>query len=151
MSVYSRDTKRWYHYDHPLRSLYTEEDTDLFLGGGLDGFVYILENGTTDNGSSIALDVQTKDFQGESKDIRKLFLYLKLDVNTLGATVTVKLYVDDTLAHTATVSTSARAERLLPLPQGIMGFHWRLNFTYTGSTRIRLYPCGALYLPMGVA
>jgi len=151
LAVYSRDTEHWYHYDHPLRSLYVEEDTDLALGGGLDGFVYILENGTTDNGSSIALDVDTKDFQGESKDARKLFLYLKVDMNTGGASVTVKFYVDDVLERTTTVSTSTRTERLLPLPEGTMGHHWRTNFTYTGSTRIRIYPCAALYLPLGAA
>lgn len=151
LAVYSRDTQHWYHYDHPLRSLYVEEDTDLALGGGLDGYVYILENGTTDGGSSIALDVETKDFQGESKDARKLFQYLKVDMNTLGASVTVKFYVDDVLMRTTTVSTSARAERLLPLPEGTMGHHWRANFTYTGSTRIRIYPCAALYLPLGGA
>ncbi len=151
LAVYSRDTQHWYHYDHPLRSLYTEEDTDLCLGGGLDGFVYILENGSTDNGASIALDVETKDFQGESKDARKLFLYLKVDSNTLGDAVTVKFYVDDVLKRTATVTTSTRTERLLPLPDNTMGHHWRANFTYTGSKRIRLYPCAALYLPLGAA
>ena len=151
VAVYSRDTQRWYHYDHPLRSLFREEETDLVLGGGLDGFVYVLENGSTDAGSNIALDVETKDFQGESKDIRKLFLYFKLDLNTLGQSVTVKFYVDDTLKYTTTVSTSSRSEELLSLPQAVMGHHWRINFTYTGSTRIRLYPCAALYLPMGTA
>lgn len=151
LAVYSRDTQHWYHYDHPLNSLYVEEDTDLLLGGGLDGFVYILENGTTDNGSSIALDVDTKDYQGESKDQRKLFLHLKTDMNTLGATVTVKFYVDDVLMRTTTVSTNTRAERLLPLPEGTMGHHWRVNFTYTGSTRIRIYACAALYLPLGAS
>lgn len=151
LAVYSRDTEHWYHYDHPLRSLYVEEDTDLCLGGGLDGYVYILESGTTDNGSSIALDVETKDFQGESKDARKLFLYLKVDANTLGESVTVKFYVDDVLKRTTTVTTASRTERLLPLPEGTMGHHWRANFTYTGSTRIRLYPCAALYLPLAAA
>ena len=151
LAVYSRDTQHWYHYDHPLRSLYVEEDTDLCLGGGLDGYVYILENGVTDNGASIALDVDTKDFHGESKDARKLFLYLKVDMNTLGAAVTVKFYVDDVLKRTTTVTTSTRTERLLPLPEGTMGHHWRANFTYTGSARIRIYPCAALYLPMGAA
>lgn len=151
LAVYSRDTQHWYHYDHPLRSLYVEEDTDLALGGGLDGYVYVLENGTTDNGASIALDVETKDFQGESKDSRKLFFYLKTDMNTLGASVTVKFYVDDVLKRTTTVSTSKRAERLLPLPDGTMGHHWRANFTYTGSTRIRIYPCAAIYLPLAAA
>ena len=150
LAVYSRDTKKWYHYDHPLASLYVEEDTDLCLGGGLDGFVYILENGTTDNGANIALDVETKDFQGDSKDIRKLFLHLKTDMDTQGASVTVKFYIDDTLKRTTTVSTTARAERLLPLPEAVMGHHWRATFQYTGSTRIRIYSCAAFYLPLSV-
>lgn len=151
LAVYSRDTQHWYHYDHPLNALYVEEDTDLCLGGGQDGFVYILESGSTDSGASIALDVETKDFQGDSKDIRKLFLKLKVDMNTLGADVTVKFYIDDTLASTTTVSTPGRAERLLPLPEGAMGHHWRVRFIYTGSTRIRIYQCAAVYLPLGAS
>ncbi len=151
LAVYSRDTQHWYHYDHPLNALYVEEDTDLCLGGGQDGFVYILESGSTDSGASIALDVETKDFQGDSKDIRKLFLKLKVDMNTLGAIVTVQFYIDDTLASTTTVSTSGRAERLLSLPEGVMGHHWRVRFTYTGSTRIRIYQCAAVYLPLGAS
>lgn len=151
IAVFSRDTNHWYHYDHPLNSLYVEEDTDLYLGGGQDGFVYVLENGSTDGGDDIALDVQTKDFQGDSKDIRKLFQHLKVDMNTLGEDVTVKFYVDDVLKRTATVNTTGRTERLIPLPEGTMGHHWRISFTYTGSIRIRLYSCAALYLPMSVA
>ena len=151
LAVYSRDTQKWYHYDHPLAALYVEEDTDLCLGGGHDGYVYILEHGSTDGGASIALDVDTKDFQGDSKDVRKFFLYLKTDMDTGSAAVTVKFYVDDVLKRTTTVTTSGRAERLLPLPEGTMGHHWRANFTYTGSTRIRIYSCAALYLPMGIS
>lgn len=150
LAVYSRDTQKWYHYDHPLSALYTEEDTDLCLGGGQDGFVYVLENGTTDSGAAIALDVETKDFQGDSKDVRKLFLHLKVDLDTQGAAITVKFYADDTLEYTTTVTTSARAEQRLPLPEGTMGHHWRARFQYTGSTRIRIYACAALYLPLMV-
>jgi hypothetical protein len=150
LAVYSWDTGNWYHYDHPMRSLYVEEDTDYFMGGGVDGYVSLLENGSTDAGSSIALDVETKDFRGDSIDIRKLFQHLKLNTNTGGATVTVKFYVDDTLEHTTTVSTSTRQETLLPLPENIMGHSWRVKFTYTGSTRIRLYSCAALFLPLNV-
>lgn len=152
IAVYSLDTENWYHYDHPLRALFVEDDTDLFLGGGLDGLVYILENGSTDGGAAIALDVETKDFEGqEGRDVRKLFQHLKLNTNTGGASITVKFYVDDTLKHTVTVSTSTRQETLLPLPQGVMGHHWRVKVTYTGSTRIRIYSCAALYLPLMVA
>jgi hypothetical protein len=94
--------------------------------------------------------VETKDFRGDSIDIRKLFQHLKLNTNTGGATVTVKFYVDDTLEHTTTVSTSTRQETLLPLPENIMGHSWRVKFTYTGSIRIRLYSCAAVFLPLNV-
>jgi hypothetical protein len=149
VAVYSWSTGNWYHYDMDVRSQFVEEDTDFFLAGGIDGFVYKMENGSTDGGSSIALDVETKDFSGDSKDIRKLFLGMKVDTDTGGATVTVKFYVDDTLEHTTTVSTSSRTKTLLKLPEGVMGYQWRVKFTYTGSTRIRLYGCAALFLPMG--
>lgn len=151
IAVYSRDTKNWYFYDHPMRSLYVEEDTDQLHAGGLDGFAYILETGTSDAGSDIALDVETKDYGGQEKDLRKLLLYLKLDIDTQSADVTVKVYVDDTLKHTATVNTSGRTSKLIAMPQGCMGYHWRLNVTYTGTTRIRIYPPEMLYLPMSAA
>ena len=151
LMVYSDDTKKWYFYDHPLRSLYYEEDTDLFVGGGLDGYVYILESGSSDQGSSIALDVETKDYSGENKDVRKLFQYLKVEADTGGATVTVQFYVDDTLVTTRTFSTTSRKVKLLSIEEGIMGTHWRMRFTYTGTTRIRVYPGAALYLPLSAA
>jgi hypothetical protein len=151
VAVYSWSTGNWYHYEMPVRAQFVEEDTDFFMAGGLDGFVYKMENGSTDGGSSIALDVETKDFRGDSIDIRKFFQHLKLNTNTGGASVTVTFYVDDTLEHTTTVSTSTRQETLLPLPENIMGHSWRVKFTYTGSTRIRLYSCAVLFLPLSVA
>lgn len=152
IAVFSRDTGNWYFYDHPVQSLLFEEDTDLLLGGGLDGFVYILESGSDDAGTDVSLDVETKDFEGtEGKNIRKLFLKMKIDANTLGETVTVEFYVDDTLQSTQTFSSSGRTEQLLSLPQGTMGYHWRMHFSYTGDQRIKLYPAAALYLPMVAA
>lgn len=151
MAVYSRDTQNWYHYDHPMRSLYVEEDTDLLLGGGLDGYVYVLETGADDAGSNIALEVDTKDFTGDMRDIRKLFMYLKTDIDALGETVTLKLFVDDVLKLTTTVNPNGRTESLLPLPQATMGHHWRVNVTYTGNKRVRVYSVAALYIPMGAS
>lgn len=152
VAVFSRDTANWYFYEHTLLSLFTEEDTDLLLGGSNDGFVYVLELGDDDAGTDIAMDVETKDFEGaETKNIRKLFQKMKIDANTLGETVTVKFYVDDTLKSTQTFSTSGRQEKLLSLPQGTMGYHWRMKFTYTGDKRVKIYPCAALYLPMVAA
>src|SRR5437867_2866570 len=66
LAVYSTHTKKWYHYNHPIQSFFYENDVDDFTAGGLDGFVYLLERGSTDSGASIALTVDTKDFQIQS-------------------------------------------------------------------------------------
>ena len=151
LAVYSNDTKNWYFYDHPLASLFYEEDTDLLTAGGTNGFITLLENGVSDEGSNIALDVETKDYSGETKDLLKLFEFVRVDGNTLGQDVTLKFYVDDTLKHTTTFNMSSRTEKLLPLPEGTMGYHWRIRFQYTGTTRIRLHPPAALYVPLSFA
>jgi len=150
MAVYSRDTKKWYFYDHPMRSLFVEEDVDDLVGGTVDGFVYILEDGSTDGGSNITLDVETKDYSGENAQQRKLFRYLRLDMDTLGETVSIEMYVDGTLKRTASVN-SARAKPLVPFPEGSLGYQWRARLRYTGSQRIRLYGIECLWLPLGSA
>jgi len=78
LAVFSNETKSWYFYDHPLRSLFVEEENDDLIAGGLDGFVFILEDGSTDAGTAISLDVETKDFHGEAPTVRKLFRYFRL-------------------------------------------------------------------------
>jgi hypothetical protein len=145
MAVYSRDVKKWYFYDHPMTSLYLEDDS--LLAGGIDGFVYVLEEGTTDAGTDIALDVQTRDFAGEERDTRKLFMYCRIDADTLAESLTVKFYVDGVLKRTTTIS-GTRNKHLLRLPEGCMGYQWRINATYTGSKRIKLYGATAFWLPL---
>lgn len=154
MAVYSHDTRHWYFYDHPLSSLFYEEDTDQFLGGGQDGNTYILESGTTDNGAAIALVVETKDFTGSEplmQGVRKLFLYTKLDLNTQGDAVTIVLIVDDTVRGSQTVTTTGRTVRLLSFPAGAQGYRWRMRISYTGRKAVAIYGLSALYLPMGLA
>ncbi len=146
--VYSFDTKNWYFYDHPLSDLYYEELNNQILGGGQDGYSYVLENGSSDGGSAIALDCETKDFSGASKDVRKLFQYIRVDADTKGETLTCQLYVDDVLTTTQPFSSSGRSERLIAVAQGSMGYHWRIRFTYTGTARIRIYPPAAIYVPL---
>lgn len=148
MAVYSNDTKKWYFYDHPMRSLYYEEDTDYLLGGGLDGFIYLLENGTSDAGSSIALDIETKDYFGESAVAgKKLFRYFKVDADCDGGTLTAKFYVDDSLKQTSSI-TGSRTRVLNPLPQASMGTSWMVRITYTGTNKPKIYGISAISIPM---
>lgn len=151
LAVYSADTAKWYFYDHPLRSLLYEEDTDLLLGGGQDGFVHVMENTNADDGGNISLDVETKEFHGGDKDILKMFQWLTTDVDTQSETVTCEFYVDGTLRTTLTLTTATRKVELHSLPQAVLGYRWRVRFTYTGQKRIKLYPPKAVELPLAVA
>jgi hypothetical protein len=148
VAVFSFSTKQWYFYDHPLCDLFYEEINNQLVGGGQDGYSTVLESGTSDQGASIALDCETKDFAGASKDVKKVFQFMRIDANTLGATLTCQLYVDDVLSTTQTFTSSTRTEKLLTVAGGTIGYHWRIKFTYTGTSRIRIYPPAVIYVPL---
>ena len=150
IAIYSRDTQRWYFYDHPMRSLFVEEDVDDLVAGGVDGFVFVLEDGATDAGSNIAMDAETKDYFGDSINTRKLFMYYRVDADALSGSITAAFYVDGVLKRTATI-TGTRTKTLIRIPEGSMGYQWRVKFTHTGSTRVKVYGVTALWLPMGTA
>jgi hypothetical protein len=151
VAIFSRDTKNWYFYDHPIRSLLYEEDTDTLTAGFTDGFIYVLEDGTTDAGADIELDVETKDYFGGSPKVRKLFLWAKVDLDTQGDDVTLKLYVDGTLKRTISSLTSSRDKGLIAFPAGCLGYTWRIKLEYTGRSTIRWYGAEAIWAPLEVA
>jgi hypothetical protein len=146
--VYSFTTTEWVMYDHAMRSCFVEEDTDLLTGGGVDGAVYSLESSSaSDAGSNIALDVETKDFTNGQPTLRKLFLYAKVDADTATVDLTVRVYIDGTLQHTATVNSS-RGKTLIPLPEDAWGYAIRFRFTYTGTAAIKIYGLSYEYIPL---
>ena len=150
VAVYSNTTKKWYFYDHAIRSFFIEEDNDRITGGSTDGFVYILENGSSDGGANISLDVQTKDYFGALPNTRKLFMGYKVDAYVPSGTFTAKFYADGTLKRSVAI-TGDRTKLLLRLPEGCMGFQWRVAFTYSGTGRPAIYGVSALWLPIGSA
>lgn len=149
LAVLSRTTNKWYFFDHPARSLHVEQGEDEALTAGFaDGFVYVLEAGADDAGSDIALDCETKDYFGGEVDVRKLYVWARVDADVpSGETLSVGLFVDDTLKRTATV-TGTRTRVLLSYPEGSMGYTWRLRFQYTGSQRVRIYGASTICLPL---
>lgn len=150
IAVLSFDTGKWYFYDHPMRALLVEEDVDQLVGGSADGFVYILEDGSSDAESDISLDVETKNYYGESTITKKLFFYFKVKADTDSATLSVKFYIDDELVRTVSL-TSSNAGALLRLPEGAMGSTWKVKITYTGQRRPSISGVQALWLPLGAA
>lgn len=150
--VYSMDTEKWYFYkyDHAggLGDLYHEEINNQLVGGDNSSALWILESGHKDDTSAIILDCETRDFRGASKDVRKLFQFMRIDASTAGDTVTCALYVDDMLKTTQTFSSTSRTEKLLNVQQGVVGYHWRIKFTYSGTNQIKIYPPAAIYIPL---
>lgn len=145
MAVYSRDTQHWYFYNHPMRSLYYQEETDELLGGDYTGLVYILEDGTSDDGNDISVTIEPASRGG--RFIRKLFHYIRLDTDAKSGTVAVKVYIDDVLRHTVSV-TGNRRRKLLRLPDRLLGSEWRIQVTYSGDERAEIYAAQMLYLPL---
>lgn len=150
LAVYSHDTKHWYFYDHAVRSLFYEEEVDALLGGGHDGFVYILEDLYATDSRSLTLE--TKDFGGPMARVRKLWLYVKVDIEGLSADVTgtVKIYIDGTLRRTATL-TQDRFRRTIPLPQSCLGYQCRVRLEVTATSRVKMRAVEAFYLPLEAA
>ena len=131
-----------------ILSLFYEEDTDLLTAGFDDGSVSALEMGANDDGSDISMEVETKDFSGGSLTTRKLFHYAKVDADTAGEDITVEMYVDGDLKRTVTQSFARGAasdKQLLSFPGGCIGFTWRLRFTYTGSTQVKIYAMACIW------
>lgn len=147
LAVYSRETQRWYFYDHVLRSLHTEEATDRLLGGTAAGQVYLLEQGPADAAASIALSVELADRAGDTPTVRKRFHYVKADVDAKGGTVTCELLIDGVVRATQSL-TGTRRRALMRLPDGIMGQVWRARFTYTGTERVEVHGVTVYYQPM---
>ncbi len=152
LMVYSFDTKRWYFYDHPLRSLHSDEKNNRLLAGTLTGQVVELETGSNDDGADIEFEVETKDYAGEDgPHVLKFYQYFKTDLDTNGAAINIDFYLDDVRRATLYVSTPSRTIKYFALPESLLGYRWRARFRYTGTTRIRIYGCAALYLALGAA
>ena len=151
-AVYSFDTNMWTFWDIGFNSFYAERDTDLFLAGGGDSLVYVIEdfNSTDDDGASIAFELETRDFVGAAHTTRNLFTHFKVDANCSDGEMTAAFYVDDVLIASRAV-TGDRECDLLSLPENTFGHHWRIRVSYTGNRRVAVYGVSSIFIPLMAA
>lgn len=152
MAVGSRDTRQWYFYDHPARSLLFEEDIDDLTMGSDDGFVYILEDvtATGDAGSAIPLTVEFPQRAAGDDGVMKVFHFLRVDIDAKGGSVQLSLKIDDTVRVNKTI-TGSRNRQLLRLPDRLMGFVWEITATYTGTEQAEIHSLRLSYMPLEAA
>ncbi len=97
--------------DETLQSYYWQENQEIFLGGDINGIVYILQTDNTDNGTAIGCDLFTNAWnpyvsEGREARLVKLDIYTETDKNTQ---ITVEFYKD-----TATSPEKTTTIDLLP-------------------------------------
>ena len=124
----------YYQYSFPIRCITSDETNDRFLAGCSDGFVRALESGTTDDGTAISWEMQTKDYTLQT---RKHFpRWTKYDVDASGATsVTGSVLLDGTSIQTHMITGSRNTKRrLIDSDNGD-----RLSHKITGSGPATIY------------
>lgn len=152
-ALFDFDTKEWTIYDHAMSSMITEDDAGLFVAGGSDGNLYILETGTSDDSSKISYDSKTKEYyEGAGYGVRCLFLYFKVDAKLpTGEALTADFIVDGVVVGTAQI-TGDKTKVLNPLPEGCWGYRWQVRFSGSSAKQeLEVAGVSALYLPLGVS
>ncbi len=149
MAVFSFDTEEWAIYDHEGGALLVEDDIDYLTMGGIDGFVYVLEQGVVDQTAHISGEALTKNYAGASYNTRNLYLYFKVDADVPdGYNLTADFYVDEELIETKQIQGS-RTNELQNLPENSFGTKWRVKFDIDddkGGTAI--YGVAAVFIPL---
>lgn len=143
MAVYSQDTGNWYHYRHPVQSLYYDESNDAILMGGQNGIIHVLEDGDDDAGSTVSLACTLATRAGGDPFTRKHLSYFRTDIEVLEAPVTMAIYVDDALVHAVTI-TGNRDKKLRRLPDRLLGYTWSVRIQ--GACHV--YGVQVLYTPV---
>lgn len=149
MAVFSKDTRQWFFYDHPARSLLYEESTDHLTMGCLDGLVYIIEAAqeTADDGNAIRFSAQPAQRALADDGVRKLFQYVRADIDARNGVVTLTVFIDDRMRASLVVRGS-RQRTLLRLPGSLMGYTWHIDVAYEGTEAIAVYGLQMLAIPM---
>ena len=154
VAVYSFDTQQWSFYALDARSFRWEDNRDIMSYGATDGHLYEIEGGATDDsGLAIPFSFKTKEFGVHAAEktsgsfIRCLWLFLKLDLEITDGSATIKVYANNTLAHTVTL-TGARTLPLLHLPENTWGTRCRVEVSGEAKGPVRAHGLSLAYLPL---
>lgn len=148
-AVFDFFIKKWFLTDIAVASYLVEEDLDALTGGGQDGKLYQLEDGDNDNGVAVSCEWNSKEFAGQSLDIRNVFCYYRVDaLIPAGESLTADFYIDGELVQSATI-TGLRTQVLNPLPENTQGFKWQIRLSgATINGGIKIYGFSTYFIPL---
>lgn len=148
-AIYDFDVKKWTISDLAHASHFVEDDTDYLSAGGLDGKLYRLENGTSDNSADISFRWHSKEYEGSAYSTRSLFCFFRVDAEVPeGESITAEFYVDGELKETATI-TGSRTNVLNSLPENTSGFKWQVRlYGASDAGGIKVHGLSAYHIPL---
>lgn len=151
-AVFDFFIKKWFLTDIAVASYLVEEDLDYLTAGGNDedgSYLYRLENTDDDDGFSINFEWHSKEFAGQSLDVRNVYCYFRIDALVpLGESLTADFYADGEFVQSHTI-TGLRTQVLNPLPENTQGFKWQIRLS--GSTNqggIKIYGFSTYFIPL---
>lgn len=123
----------YYNYTVAMRSVAVDETNDRLIVGCVDGFIRQLETGTTDDGTAISWEIQSKDFTLQT---RKHFpRWCKYDIDASSSTTcTGTLILDDVTHQSHTITGNRETNRRL-VEEG-NGSRCSINVSGTGTVTI---------------
>jgi hypothetical protein len=124
----------YYSYPYQIRCVTVDTENDYLLAGCNDGYIRRLETGTDDNGTAISWDIQSKDFELQT---RKHFpRWAKYDIDASDATsVSAEFIMDGAVHHTHAITGNRDVKRRLV----DIGNGSRISHRVSGSGPVTIY------------
>lgn len=133
---YNFDLREWSRFVFTqvsaFRSIYKEPDGTL-LAGSDDGTLWMLEDGTQDDGSDIVTNIVTPIMDAGNPIVRKTAHDMQLHCNTAGDTGTVSAYLDGDGTATSSYSFSTSKPQIYHINTSDLGTFTKIQLGLTGS------------------
>lgn len=135
--VFNLLTKRAVHYDYgrAVRCWGIDHTNDRVLAADGDGYVWALESGTTDNGTAVSWQIETKDFTNRPGKVMPRSV--KYDVETTSGTSTASVLLDGTAVQTHALSTANSRSTRKRLVAGGNGDRMSVRIAGSGVAAVR--------------
>jgi hypothetical protein len=145
-AIYDIAADEWSFWKEGFSDILFDDEDNRLLGGRADGSVDELETPGLFSDSSaltaITSSAITSSQSGGDIMTRKLFLYVRVDAEVdAGDTLTAEFFTDSTSRKTFTI-TGSRTRELLRLPSGSTGFTWKVKFSFTGTSQVKIHGVG---------
>jgi hypothetical protein len=135
--------ERWEPSTIAARTALAEKDTNILVIGKTNGNIYQVETGTTDDGTAIAISLQTKFLDLGIPGADKIWSDMSLDLDTGGQNISMQLIFNngDVSDSIQTVNTASRT--LTPVSifsgAGEKALNCQLKITGSVSSQVTLY------------